>query len=95
MDESSDFEQYKKKGVLDYILELKEKDIVHHTGLSTHTPSVANEILDLGIIDIMMLSIDPAYDYQYGEFAIGSNDERELQEVLAYFESSEERLFNY
>lgn len=77
MDESSDFETYKKNGVLDYILELKEKGIIRHIGLSTHTPSVANEILDLGMVDIMMFSINPAYDYQHGDYGIGSSDERQ------------------
>lgn len=77
MDESTDFEVYKKNGVLDYILELKEKGVIRHIGLSTHTPSVANEILDLGIVDVMMFSINPAYDYQHGEFGIGSAEERQ------------------
>lgn len=76
LDEANDLETYMNNGVLDYIKELKETGIVHHIGLSTHTPSVANQVLDMGIIDILMFSINPLYDYEQGELAYGSEDER-------------------
>ena len=77
LDEDSDLEEYIQNGVLDYVLSLKEKGVIHHLGLSTHTPAIANKILDMGIVDIIMFSINPAYDYQQGEYARGSNLERE------------------
>lgn len=77
MDERKDFDEYKKNGVLEYIIELKKKGVIRHIGLSTHTPEVANEILDLGIVDIMMFSINPAYDYSRGDYGIGTNEERQ------------------
>lgn len=77
MDEISDFEAYQRNGVLAYMLELKEQGVIRHIGLSSHTPSVANAILDLGIVDLMMFSINPAYDYQHGDYGIGSGDERQ------------------
>lgn len=67
MDEMSDFEEYKKNGVLDFIMNLKEKGTVKHIGLATHTIDTAHAILDLEIIDIMMFSLNPAYDYRVGE----------------------------
>ncbi len=76
MDEEKDFDTYVKNGVLDYIKELKNKGIVRHIGLSSHTPSVTNKILDLGIVDVVMFSINPLYDYGQGDFAFGSNSER-------------------
>ncbi len=76
MDEESDFEVYTKNGVLDYIKELKAKGIVKHIGLSSHSPSVANKILDLGIVDVLMFSINPLYDYGQGDYAVGTNSER-------------------
>ncbi len=76
MDEESDFETYKENGVIDYIKELKDKGVVRHIGLSGHTPSVANKILDLGIVDIVMFSINPLYDYGHGDYAFGEHDER-------------------
>ena len=50
--------------------------MVKHIGLSSHTPALAGKILDSGLVDQLMFSINPAYDYQHGEFAIGSASER-------------------
>lgn len=33
-------------------------------------------MLDMGLIDMLMFSINPAYDYRHGDYAIGSVDER-------------------
>lgn len=63
-------------GIVDYILRLKEEGTVRHIGISTHTPSVANDALDSGIVDMIMFSINPAYDYKRGEYAYGEVDER-------------------
>ena len=76
LDEASDWEQYRKNGVLDYLLGLKEQGIVRRIGLSSHTPSTAWQVLDTGLVDMLMFSINPAYDYQHGEFANGSASER-------------------
>ena len=75
-DEFSDWETYKKNGVYDYILDLKKKGIVRHIGLSSHTPEVIMKILDEADVDILMFSVNPGYDWQQGEYANGSVDER-------------------
>lgn len=76
IDEENDFENYKKDGVLDYIKDLQEKGIVKHIGISSHTPKLVHKALDLGIIDMVMFSINPACDYNKGDYANGSNNER-------------------
>lgn len=76
-DEFSDWETYKKNGIYDYILELKKQGIVRHVGLSSHTPKVINRILDEADVDMLMFSINPAYDYGKGEYAYGEVEERE------------------
>ena len=77
VDEEEDFQKLIDIGVLDYLKELKEKGIVRHLGFSSHTPSVANRILDTGLMDMMMFSINPAYDFEKGdEYGIGSVKER-------------------
>lgn len=76
LDEASDWEVYQKNGVMDYILEMKKQGVVHNIGLSSHTPSVVNEILDTGFVDQLMFSLNPAYDYNHGDFAKGKTSER-------------------
>lgn len=76
IDTVSDWNAYQKNGVLEYLLEMKEQGIVRHMGLSTHTPELANLVLDTGLIEQLMFSINPGYDYRHGEYAKGSTDER-------------------
>ncbi len=77
VDEDADFDKLVEIRVLDYLKELKSQGIVRHIGFSSHTPSVANRIIDTGLIDMMMFPINPAYDFEKGdEYGIGSVKER-------------------
>lgn len=76
LDEFSDLEQMQSGEVIDHILELKKQGVVRHIGMSSHTPKLANAVLDMGILDMIMFSINPGYDYQKGEYGIGSATER-------------------
>lgn len=77
VDEDEDFEKLMEIGVFDYLKDLKQQGIVRHIGFSSHTPRVANKIIDTGVIDMMMFSINPAYDFEMGdEYGIGSVKER-------------------
>ena len=75
-DEIADWEEYQKNGIYDHLLEMKKTGVVKHLGLSSHTPSVINRIMDDVDIDILMFSVNPAYDYGQGEYAYGEVDER-------------------
>ena len=77
VDEDEDFDQLLRIGLVDYLKDFKAKGIVRHLGFSSHTPAVANRILDTGLMDMMMFSINPAYDFEKGdEYGIGSVAER-------------------
>lgn len=77
LDEEADWTAYEKHGVLNYIMDLKAQDVVKHIGLSTHAPELANRVLDKNILDMLMFSINPMYDYGQGDYAIGSDSERQ------------------
>ena len=77
VDEDSDYDDLFQSGVVEYLKQLKAKGIIRHIGFSSHTPSVANRLLDTGLADLMMFSINPAYDLEQGdELGIGSVSER-------------------
>ncbi len=76
LDEEEDLRQLTEGGVLDYMLDLKAQGVIRHLALSTHEPALANRVLDLGLVDLIMFSVNPAYDYGQGEYALGSGDER-------------------
>ena len=76
LDEASDLAAYRESGVLDYLLDCKARGIVRHIGLSSHTPALANAVLDLGLADILLFSINPVYDYGRGKYGHGAHEER-------------------
>lgn len=77
VDEEKDIDDIISGGILDFVKKLKSDGVVHHLGFSSHTPSVAEKLLDMGIFDIMMFSINPAYDLEKGdEYGIGKTNER-------------------
>lgn len=76
IDEVSDWQDYCKNGAFKYLIEMKEQGVVRHIGLSSHTPATICHVLDEVPVDMLMFSVNPAYDYQQGEYAKGSVDER-------------------
>jgi len=44
--------------------------------LSSHTPSTICRVLDEVPIDMLMFSVNPGYDYQKGDYAKGTAEER-------------------
>lgn len=76
IDEASDLETAIAHGTISYMEDLKRQGVILHIGLSSHTPAVVEQVLDMHILDMLMFSINPAYDYRHGEYAIGSGDER-------------------
>lgn len=76
IDEQDDLERAQAEGTLDYLQQLKRQGVVRRIGLSSHTPAVVEKMLDTGLLEMLMFSINPAYDYHHGEYAIGGADER-------------------
>ncbi|MBQ4578255.1 MAG: aldo/keto reductase [Clostridia bacterium] len=78
VDEPEDIDDLMTSGIFDYVKGLKEQGTVRHLGFSSHTPAVANKLLDTGIMDMMLFSLNPAYDYEKGdEYGVGSVSERQ------------------
>lgn len=76
IDDQEDLEGVMDGGLWDYMKALKAEGKIRHLGFSSHNPDIARRILDTGLVDMMMFSINPAYDYRQGEYAIGEVAER-------------------
>ena len=48
--------------VLSYALELKEKGVIRSLGASSHNPIIAKKVVESGYIDLLLFSINPAFD---------------------------------
>lgn len=76
LDELSDWQAYQQSGAYALLLNMKEQGVVRHIGLSSHTPATIQRVLYDVPVDMLMFSVNPGYDYQKGEYAKGSVDER-------------------
>ena len=76
VDDTDDFNDVMNDGLWDYMKSLKADGVIRHLGFSSHNPQIARMILDTGLIDMFMFSINPSYDYQEGEYAMGEVAER-------------------
>lgn len=62
VDEKSDFDQIFHGEIIAYALELKRQGRIKALGLSTHNPDIAMLAVETGLIDVILFSINPAYD---------------------------------
>lgn len=62
IDSDEALEQIQSNGIVDYALELKQKGIIRAIGTSSHNPAVARKLLETAVVDLMMFSINPAFD---------------------------------
>ena len=64
VDAEKDFEEVFNGPVIAYCKELKERGKIHAIGLSSHNPVVARRAVETGLIDVLMFSVNAAYDMQ-------------------------------
>ena len=77
VDDLDDLSEVMNGGLWDYMKSLKADGTIRHLGFSSHNPDIARRLLDTGLVDLFMFSINPAYDYQSeDEYAIGEVAER-------------------
>ena len=64
VDSESDFEEVFGGEIIEYCKELKAAGTVRAIGLSSHNPIVARRAVETGLIDVLMFSVNAAYDMQ-------------------------------
>lgn len=62
VDEAAEFHQIIQSEFMEYARSLKDQGIIHHIGLSTHNPDVAKLAALQGEIEMILFSINPAFD---------------------------------
>lgn len=64
VDSVSDYEEVFNGAVIDYCMELKRQGKIRTIGMSSHNPVVALRAVKTGLIDVLMFSVNAAYDMQ-------------------------------
>ena len=62
VDDERDFERIFSGEILEYAMDLKKKGVIRSLGMSTHNPDIASKAVETGLIDVILFSINPAYD---------------------------------
>jgi len=62
VDMQEDWDRGIRGPFLDYVTELKERGIIRHIGLSTHNPEIAIQAAESGLVEMILFSVNPAFD---------------------------------
>ena len=62
IDQESDWEEAINGPYIQYVKELKEMGKIRHIGMSTHNPAMAKRAVESGLVEMMLFSINPAFD---------------------------------
>lgn len=62
VDNEADFDRIFNGEIMQYACSLRERGIIHKLGISSHNSAIALRAVKTGLLDSLMLSINPAYD---------------------------------
>lgn len=62
IDQESDWEAVVSGAYLEYVKELKKSGKIRHIGMSTHNPAIAKLAAESGFVEMILFSINPAFD---------------------------------
>ena len=75
VDKETDWDALEQSDMMRYALSLKEKGVIRAVGMSSHNPVTAKKAIESGLIDVLMFSLNPAYDLVPGD--------RDMTEIFA------------
>ena len=85
VDSLEDWNTCMNTAYIDYVHELHDKGIIRHIGLSTHNPRIAKMAVESGFIEMILFSINPAFDMKPAseniETMFGDYDDRSLSGI--------------
>lgn len=81
VDKTAEFKRIMDGKFIEYVIDLKKKGIIRHIGMSTHNPDVARLAARSGIIEMLLFSVNPAFDMlpatdNIDNYFAGSYDEK-------------------
>lgn len=96
VDEQTDFDAVFNGPVIAYARKLRDAGKIRHIGMSTHNPRIAIQAVKSGEIDVIMFSVNPAYDILPPNEDVNTLFEKETYETPDVLSSTDpERLALY
>ncbi len=97
VDEQKDFDEVFHGPVIEYAKELLAAGKIRHLGMSTHNPLVALQAAETGLIEVIMFSINPAYDILPPTEDVGTLFEKstyDAPDVLSNIDPVRQKLYS-
>ena len=95
VDAMDDYDTVFNGPIIEFTQRLKAEGRIRHIGMSSHNPTVALKAVESGIIDVLMFSINPAYDLQPANEDVNVFwDENAWQQTLTNIDPDRERLYS-
>lgn len=94
MDSEEAFDKVFHGGIGDYMFKLKEQGTIRAIGASSHNPIIAKQIVETGLVDSLMFSINPAFDMTPAkEHVLETLDEKFSEQKFVGIDSSRAELY--
>lgn len=97
VDEEADFKEVFDGEIIAFAKELQKTGKIRHIGMSTHNPRVALKAVETGLVDVIMFSINPAYDILPPNEDVNTLFEKstyEKSDVLSNTDPERQRLYS-
>ena len=62
IDQEDDWNAAMNGPYIEYVRHLKDKGTIRHIGMSTHNPDMAKKAVESGVVEMLLLSVNPAFD---------------------------------
>lgn len=93
MDSHEDIDAVFENGIVDYALDLKRQGVVRALGASSHNPDTAKRIVESGVIELLMFSINPAFDLMAGASDITAMLDSNYADMVRSFDPARAELY--
>ena len=93
LDADADIDAMFDNGVVAYAQELKRQGVVRALGASAHNPATAKRIVESGVIDLLMFSINPAFDMMTGASDIQAMVTSDFSSMVQSFDPARAELY--
>ncbi len=80
---------------LDYVLSLKASGTIRHIGMSTHNPVMAKRAAESGIVEMLLFSVNPAFDLMPPTDNIDNYFADEYDAALAGIDPARAELYRF
>lgn len=93
VDRFDDWQIVLTNGFMDYMLALKASGAIRHIGLSTHNPDIARLAVEHGAVEVILFSLNPAYDLLPATEEIGDYFVEEYDASLSGIDPARAELY--